>query len=88
MFSDTGHYRNFKVANQKMTNLSKDKQISRIIYERIGLRKKPKSVIKTQISQLQITDETHTRDDIQRAVFLEFIGTNYTTEKELEDFIL
>ena len=65
------------------------KQVSSMIYERIGLSKKPEAVIKMQISQLQSTDKITPEMTFKEPYFLEFIGAhNYTTEQELEDLIL
>lgn len=59
-----------------------------MIYERIGLSKKPEAVIKMQISQLQSTDKITPEMTFKEPYFLEFIGAhNYTTEQELEDLI-
>ena len=53
-----------------------------MIYERIGLSKKPEAVIKMQISQLQSTDKITPEMTFKEPYFLEFIGAhNYTTEQ-------
>lgn len=65
------------------------KQVNGMIYERIGLSKKPEAVIKMQINQLQHADEMTPEMTFKEPYFLEFIGAhNYTTEQELEDLIL
>lgn len=74
---------------QKWSVRALQKQVTGMLYERVGLSKKPEDIIKSQISHLKNTDEMTPEMTFKEPYFLDFIGLNdYKTEEELEDLIL
>lgn len=65
------------------------KQMDGMLYERIGLSKKPENVIQSQLEGLKNTDKMTPDLTFKEPYFLNFIGAReYCSEEDLEDLIL
>ena len=64
------------------------KQNNSMLYERTALSKQPEAVIVKQLEKLKTTNQITPEMTFKEPYFLEFIGSNFATEQQLEDLIL